>query len=222
MKKRNKYISLWAYLLISLLVSAPLFAQKEAKAKEWLDKSSKAFSDAGNLSVYFTINIKDVGANVTESFDGTIDLKGPKFHLDTPDMETWFDGKTQWVLQKGWDEVTITQPKKEEVQAINPATIFNVYKAGCYYKYLGEKTDIKGKKVQEVELTPQSKDAEMTKIVMQINSTDFMPGKIHIFYKNNLENIIHINKYQKNLNLKDTLFVFNVVKYPDAEINDLR
>jgi outer membrane lipoprotein-sorting protein len=209
-------------LLALLLIVTSAFAQKDAKAKEWLDKSSAAFSKAGALSVHFTMNIKDVPNKLSESFDGTIDLKGVKFPLDVPDMETWFDGKTQWVLQKDWQEVTVSEPSAQEAQALNPATIFTIYKKGCNYKYRGEKTDAKGKKVQEVELIPQAKGSEMTGIVMQIGSGDCMPVQIHIVYKNKIENSIHINQYQQNTKLTDANFVFNKKKYPDAEIIDLR
>lgn len=223
MKKNQTKLCYIGLLFICLLFITPsVFAQKDSKAKEWLDKSSQAFKKAGEMTIAFTMNIKDIAANATESFDGTIDIKGSKFHLDIPDMETWFDGKTQWVLQKGWDEVSISEPDQKEVQAINPATIFTIYQAGCNYKYIGERTDIKGKKVQEVELTPIAKNSDMTKIIMQINPTDYMPVKIQILYKNKIENRIFINKYQKNMNLPDSLFVFNVVQYPDAEMIDLR
>ncbi|MDR0680949.1 MAG: outer-membrane lipoprotein carrier protein LolA [Dysgonamonadaceae bacterium] len=207
------------FLLTTVL---PAFAQKDAKAKEWLDKSSEVFGKTGALSVDFTINVKDVSNKISESFDGNIEMKGAKFHLDVPEMETWFDGKTQWVLQKEWDEVNITEPAEQEVQTLNPAVIFSIYKKGCNYKYLGEKTDNRGKKAQEIELIPQDKKSEWTKIVIQINSNDFMPVKIHIFYKNKMENIIHINKYKKKLNLEDNVFVFDKKKYPNVEIIDLR
>jgi outer membrane lipoprotein-sorting protein len=211
-----------ACLFFLLTAALPAFAQKDAKAKEWLDKSSEAFNQAGDLSVDFTMNIKDLSNQVSESFDGRIDLKGAQFHLEVPDMETWFDGKTQWVLQKAWDEVNVSEPTAQEAQALNPAVIFSIYKKGCNYKYRGEKTDIKGKKAQEVELIPQAKKSDMTKIVMQIGSSDFMPVKIHIFYKNKMENIIYINKYKKNPDLTDGFFVFDKMKYPNVEIIDLR
>ncbi|GHT52909.1 membrane protein [Bacteroidia bacterium] len=208
--------------VLLMLVSLPGFSQKDSKAKEWLDKSSAAFGKAGALSVHFTMNIKDVPNKLSESFEGVIDMKGSKFHIEVPEMETWFDGKTQWVLQKEYQEVNISEPDAKEVQALNPATIFNLYKKGCNYKYAGEKTDSRGKKVQEVELIPQTKGSDMTKIVMQIGSGDSMPVKIHIVYKNKIENIIHINKYVKDVNLTDSYFVFDKKKYPDAEIIDLR
>ena len=218
--KTYKYITILISFLIVYVV--PMSAQQDSKAKEYFEKSSKAFTQAGNMSIDFTINIKDTRNKVTESFDGIINLKEQKFHLDIPEMETWFDGKTQWVLQKDWGEVTITQPNESEIQAINPTSIFEVYKSGCNYKYIGEKTNLKGQKVYEVELTPQSKKSEMTKIIMQINAGDFMPSLLHIVYKNNMENVIHLNKYRKNLKLKDDLFVFDAKKYSNVEIIDLR
>ena len=211
-----------ALVVFFLSLTSFAFAQKDAKAKEWLDKSSEAFSKAGDLSVSFTMNIKDVSNKLSESFEGTIDLKGNKFHLDVPEMGSWFDGKTQWVLQKAWDEVSITEPNPQEVQALNPKTIFDMYKRGTNYKYIGETMDMKGRKVHEVELIPQAKNSEMTKIVMQISPVDYMPVKIHISYKNNIENIIHINQYKKNANLADSVFVFDSKKYPEIEIIDLR
>ena len=196
------------------------FAQKEAKAKEYLDKSSAAFSKVGAMSIGFTLNMRDT--QLSESFDGILDLKDTKFHLNTPDIELWFDGKTQWQLQKAYDEVQISEPSEDEMQVMNPAAILGIYKKGCNYKYLGEKNNEKGRKVQEVEILPQTKGNEIKRIVMQIGAIDFLPVKIHIFFQNKMENIIHINKYQKNAALPDSHFVFNPKNYPDAEIIDLR
>ncbi len=208
--------------LLLLSVATLTFAQKDTKAKDLLDKSSAAFNQSGGLSVSFTLNIKDVPNNVTESFDGSIALKENKFYISTPEMDTWFDGKTQWVYMKGPEEVNVSEPDANQVQALNPASILEMYKKGCNYKYLGEKTDIKMRKVQEVELIPQNKKAEMTRIVLQINSTDFMPVMFHIYYKNKIENVIYIQKYQVKQNHPDSMFQFDTKKYPKVEVIDLR
>jgi len=207
---------------IIFFLPQPIHAQKDAKAKEWLDKSSAVFSQAGAMSIHFTMNIRDVSNKLTESFDGILDLKGEKFHLNTPDNEIWFDGKTQWLLQKEYNEVHISEPSEQEVQALNPAFIFNIYKKNCNYRYRGEKTNEKGRKMQEVELIPQTKGSEITRIVVQIGASDRLPSKIQIFYRNKIENIIHINKYQKNPALTDSFFVFNPKNYSGVEIIDMR
>jgi outer membrane lipoprotein-sorting protein len=205
--------TLWTlWCLILLLVATPAFAQKDAKAKALLDKTSAAFSQAGALSIRFTMQVKSGTDKNSQSFEGTIDLKGTKFHVNTPDIETWFDGKTQWTLQKATDEVSITQPDAKEIQTINPATIINLYKKGYYYRSVSANV---------VELTPQLKNAEMTKIILQ-TGTDNLPVKIQITYKNKMENIIHLTRYKKNAALTDATFVFDKKKYPQVEIVDLR
>ncbi|GHT12345.1 membrane protein [Bacteroidia bacterium] len=211
--------------IISLLLSGfslAAFAQKDAKAKELLDKSSATFSQSGDLSVSFTMNVKDAANKTTESFDGQISLKKNKFLIEIPGRDIYFDGKTQWVHDKSYEEVNISEPDDKEVQTLNPAFIFEMYKKGCDYKYTGAKTDTKMRKVQEVALFPKDKKGDITRIDLQINEIDFMPVFIHIFYKNKLENIIYINKYQTKLNLSDGLFVFDTKKHPGVEVIDLR
>jgi outer membrane lipoprotein-sorting protein len=211
--------------IIGLLLSgfSPLaFAQKDAKAKELLDKSSSVFSSSGDMSVHFTMNVKSVTDKVTESFDGQINLKGKKFFVEIPGRDIYFDGKTQWIHDRSYDEVNVSEPSEMEMQALNPTSIFELYKKGCDYKYVGNKTDTKMRKVQEISLFPKNKKGDITRIDMQINETDFLPVLFHIYYKNDLENIIYVNKYQTKLNLPDKLFVFDKQKYPEAEIIDLR
>ncbi|MDR1436957.1 MAG: hypothetical protein LBI65_02445 [Candidatus Symbiothrix sp.] len=205
-----------------LWIAGAAFAQKDKKAGEILDQSSAAFSEAGNLSAGFTMNIKDTSAGQATAYDGVIDIKDNRFHINTPDNEIWFNGKTQWVLQKSWEEVNISEPSGEEAQMLHPGTVFALYKKGAHYKYLGEKTDIKMRKVHEIELIPQNKKGGIVKIILQINASDRMPVLFHIYFAGQVENLIYIDKYQTKLNLSDSLFVFDAKKYPDAEIIDLR
>ena len=207
-------------VLILSVLSVSAFAQKDAKAKEVLDQASTAFNKTGGLSINFTLHIKELAQNASESFEGTMDIQGSKFHINTPEMETWFDGKTQWVLQKEWEEVSISEPDEKEVQTLNPATIFELYKEGSAYKYLGEKTDNKGRKVYEVELTPQGGD--INKLRVQFSAKDYLPTRIFLSYKNEVENTIHISQYTSKANISDSQFVFDKKKYPNVEIIDLR
>ncbi len=216
--KTMKRISI---LLTILFFSLSSFAQKDSKAKDILDKASKAYEQAGDMSVNFTMNINDPNSKTKESFDGQLYLKGTKLQLSTPDANTWFDGKTQWVYMKSTQEVNISEPSKEDVQSINPSIIFSIYKKGCNYKFNSEKTDIKNRSVYEIELLPQGK-SEMTRIIVQINKTDYMPVYLQIFYKNKMENKIYINKYLTKQNHPDKLFSFDKSKYPDVETIDLR
>ena len=203
-----------------LLISTQSFAQKNAK--EILDLSSQKYTEAGAITAFFTLNVKDIKAKVTYSFDGSIQMKGNKFYLSTPETDSWFDGKTQWTYLKDSEEVNIIEPSVAEVQMLNPSVIFDLYKKGCKCKYQGEKKDIKQRNVYEIELIPENKKREMQKIVAQINKGDYMPVSFTIYYKNNIQNIIYINSYKTKQTLPDSNFVFDKKNYPDVEIIDLR
>jgi len=217
--KINRYLS----ILLLCFSAFYIFPQsvKADKAKDYLDQTTAALAKAGSLAAHFTMQVKDTSKKISESFEGDIEWKAEKFHLNTPDMEVWFDGKTQWVLQKEWDEVSIAEPAPEEVQALNPVTLLSLYKQNAKCKYLKTLKSTKDRPIHEIEMTSTIKNNDITKITVQINA-DYLPIKIHLIYKNNIENIIHIKTYTKNANLPNTRFVFDEKKYPEAEIIDLR
>lgn len=205
-----------------LFAAFPVFAQKDAKAKELLDKSSALFNSSDGISADFRFTIKDETSNLSESFEGQIFLKGTKFLVDTPERTICFDGKTQWVYEKKLEEISIMESNGQDVQIFNPASFFEMYKKGCDYKYQGAKTDNKMRKVQEISLLPKDKKSDFSRIDMQIATSDFMPVFFHLFYKNKLENNIYIHQYQLKLEIPDSRFVFDTKKYPQAEVIDLR
>jgi Outer membrane lipoprotein-sorting protein len=211
------------FFIVGLLsIAFSSFAQNDAKAKELLDKSSEAFTQAGGIEAEFTLKIKDVINNVTEAFDGLILLKGNKFFVETPEYAIFFDGKTQWLYNKAFDEVNISEPNEKEIQALSPASIYTIYKKGNDYKYLGEKTDIKMRKVQEIELVTKNKKEDIGKVIVQLDKTTLMPLMFHIYFNNNMENQVYINRYKTGQTIPDTAFSFDKTKYPQTEIIDLR
>ena len=209
-------------LIIGCFLTIPVFAQKDAKAKELLDKTSAMLNQSGGISAFFTININDEVNKIKESFEGQMFMNGAKFFFDTPDQTMFFDGKTQWVYIKSIEEVSINEPKQQEIQALNPVSVFEMYKTDCDYKYNGEKNDIQKRKVQEISLFPKDKKEEIKQVNLQINPIDNMPVFFHIIYKNKIEFRIYISKYQTKLNLPDSQFIFDKKKFPNADINDLR
>ena len=209
-------------ILAGLLSAVPAFAQKDAKAKELLDKSSAVLNQSGGLSVSFTVNINDEINKIKQSFEGKILLKGTKFFLDTPDQSVYFDGKTQWNYNKTIEEVSILEPQPQDIQTLNPVSVFELYKTDCNYKYKGEKTGTQKRKVKEVSLYPTDIKGDIKQVDIQINPIDSMPVFFLIIYKDKSEYRIYINKYQTKLNLSDSQFVFDTKKFPQADVNDLR
>lgn len=206
------------FILVFLCLSVTTHAQN---ARAILDKASAAYNNAGGISASFTLDIKDTKKQQTYSSDGKAWLKGNKFKFETPDGITWFDGKTQWVYIKDSDEVNITTPTGQELQAISPSAIFNMYKSGFSLTYKGEKI-VKGKAVLEVDMIPQRKGQEITKITVQIDKSTNIFSSITMIDKSGIQNILTISKIQTGANISDITFVFNKKDFPTAEMIDLR
>lgn len=205
-------------LLCLISFTSVAFAQD---TRSILDKASAAYDKAGGVVANFTLDVKDTKTKSTHSYDGKAYMKGDKFKIEIPDATTWFDGKTQWVYVKDTEEVNISNPAGDELQSISPSVLFNIYKKGFNLKYRGEKV-LNGRSVYEIELTPQRKGSDFTKILVQTDKLNNTFSKIILTDKSGVENTLVIKRYQTGSNLSDDVFRFSKKDYPNAEIVDLR
>ena len=110
------FVGLFLCFLLGLGVGA--YAQN---ANDILGKAAAAYENSNGISASFTMFTRSAGQNAGESFEGTIQMKGDKFTLVTPEALTWFNGTTQWTYVERNDEVNVTNPTGEELQFTNPA-----------------------------------------------------------------------------------------------------
>lgn len=216
--KLNKNRLIGLLLCLSGAFSATGMAQN---AVSILDKAASAYEDSNGLTARFTMQTRSDVQKVSESFDGTVDIKGDKFVLKTPDMTTWFDGTTQWSYVEHNEEVNVSTPTGEELQAMNPALLLRSYKKGFTAKYKGESTASNGKAAYDIELTPKKK-SDIVRVELQIEKFSGLLASIAVFTKNGISNTIRIGKMETGVNQPDSFFVFNEKDYPEAEIVDLR
>lgn len=214
-RKKENVISLLGLFLFCI---ATISAQN---ATSILDKAAAAYENSNGLTADFAMQTRSDIQQVSESFSGTIDIKGDKFVLKTPDMVTWFDGTTQWAYLERNEEVNVTTPGGDELQMVNPALLLRSYKKGYTAAYKGESTAPNGKAAFDIELTPKKK-SDITKVSLQIEKFSGLPASISVSTKNGINTTVRINKVKMNVNQPDSYFVFNTKDYPDAEIVDLR
>ncbi|MBK5719295.1 outer-membrane lipoprotein carrier protein LolA [Dysgonomonas sp. Marseille-P4677] len=211
---RTKLFTLFILFAFNINISAQ-------NARNILDRASETYNNAGAVTASFTLDTKDLKAKEKYSYDGKVSMKGNKFKIEIPDAITWFDGTTQWVYVKDTEEVNISNPTGEELQAISPSVLFSIYKKGFNLSYKGVKR-INGKTVDEIELTPQKKGGDFSKIVVEIDQSNNLFSKISVTDKSGLLNVLTIRNYQKGVGIADSVFQFNKNEYPRAEIVDLR
>ena len=182
-------------------------AQDNRIAEKILDKVS-----------VFLSNPEGVRIDFTGSENGYLIMKGEKFYLNNQNIQSWYDGKTQWSYLTDNEEVNISSPTKEEIQAISPYHLLKRYKSDYIYIYIGQ-SKRKGKLVHEINLTSKSDIINDIKLII---SDDNKPVAI-LFYRNNkLMSEVNITSLQTDSKIDDKLFRFDKTKYPQVEIIDLR
>ncbi|MBR5542239.1 MAG: outer-membrane lipoprotein carrier protein LolA [Bacteroides sp.] len=200
----KKLFTLWMLALLPHW----LFAQSNANATEILDKVFIGISDKDGIRLDF---------EGTEN--GFLLIKEEKFYLNNGNIQSWYDGKTQWSYVAATEEVNISQPTPEELRDINPYFILKNYKNSYNYIYKGNPTR-NGGKVHEIVLTP--KNSGTSQVIRLFISKANEPQALKVEQNGQTISEINITSYQTKQKLEDGIFRFNKSLYPHAEIIDLR
>ena len=199
----KRLFTLWMLALLPYCISA----QTDAKAAEVLDKVLEDLSDNG------------IRADFEGSETGFLLLKGEKFYLNNGNVQSWYDGKTQWSYVADTEEVNISHPTLEELQGINPYLILMRYKTDFNYAYKGSQTR-NGVKGHEIVLTP--KHSEQSEVIRVFISKTYHPLAMKMEQNGQTLSEINVTSYKTDQKLEDGMFHFNKSLFPNAEIIDMR
>lgn len=200
----KKLLTLWMLALLPYCLSA----QNDSRAEAILDKTLSSLSDSNGIRA-------DFGG--TEN--GFLLLKGEKFYLNNGNIQSWYDGETQWSYVAETEEVSVSHPTPEELQGINPYLILMRYKSDFNYSYKGELTK-NGVKGHEVILRPkQSGGMDLIRVFI---SKAHQPLAMKVEQNGKTVSEINVTSFRTDQRLEDGMFRFNRSLYPNAEIIDLR
>ena len=112
------------------------------------------------------------------------------------------------------NEVTISDfdPGEQEISLNN---IFEIYKSGFSYKFLGEKNNLR-----LVEIYPDDQEKSYFKILFKIDTAGLLYS-FSVFDKSNSTFVYMINDFKEE-ELENTLFTFIPEDYPEIEVIDFR
>lgn len=208
---------------ISVMVSTALFSQSPevVKAKQILDKVSAKTKGYSSIKADFRFTLENLQANLTDTYSGTIIIKGDKYKVSIMGVDNYFDGKNLWMHMKDGGEVNISDPAAMDDDMLNPATIFSMYESGFKWMYVGENT-LNGKKVDVVDLFPENRDQEYSRIKLHIYQDNLQFARIEQIGKDGTNYYIDITKMEVNQAFPDSTFTFDASKYPGVEVIDLR
>lgn len=206
-------------VLIAFLVVAlhgTVLAQKDKRAGDILDAMSKKYKTYKTFQAAFSFT-----ADGASPFKGDVTVKDQKFRLKLGGQEVFNDGKTMSTYIKESNEVNVQDYDASANTDFNPSRIYSIYKKGFNYRFVGEQKQA-GKPVEVVELTPEKKNTQVSKIQISVDKADKSVRNWQITDKAGKKTTYTISKFTPNVNVADSFFIFDKAKYPGVEVVDLR
>lgn len=198
-------------LIIFSIILATAGAAGAETASQLLDRAAKNFRSAASITAKFTLT----SPNGTAS--GSLTFAGDKFVMTSAQMQTWYDGTTQWTYIPADKEVSVSEPTPEELQQINPFIVINSFRTG--YTAVESKA-VGGKRC--LRLTAKSKKAEIQSAIIYLDAKTLLPSSITLTMSNRQSISIALTGVAKGKKLPLSTFRFQKAKFPGVYVNDLR
>ena len=208
------------FLILTAFVTSVASAQYvDADALSVLNKTSDKIKKTTGIKGTFDLTMNNAQISQKQTYTGSFALKGDKFKLSLNNVDTYFNGQTQWVYMKENKEVTISTPTVDELKEVNPLLLLTSYKTGYQIKK-EEDTTYSGKAVYDLKLYPEDKNAPYFQIRILIEKTTLNPLLVEARSRNGVTTSVKLKQYQENQNLSSSTFVFTPAA--DDEVIDLR
>ena len=195
-------------------------AQYDPAAKKVLDNMSEKYQSIPSFSANIVYTLENVEDDINESFEGEIGIKKDMFRLIAAEQEILITNNTVWTYLADENEVNIDNYNPED-EDVTPSNIYNIYKKGYKYLLFGEEEE-EGKIYSVVDLAPEEKDSDYFRIRLYIGKSDYVLGKFIMYAKSGNRYIYQITNFNPKANLPDSFFVFDVKRYDDIDVIDLR
>jgi outer membrane lipoprotein carrier protein len=222
MKKIVTFLVLITVICTTALAQPkPGMGNSDPEAKKVLDAVSAKFKTYKAVQAKFSLSIENTAGKVMGNKSGTVYMKGSKYRISVTGQEIFCDGSNVSTYDKSANEVTITKVDPS-ANTITPQKLFtNFYDKDFLYKLNGEKV-VKGKNIQEIELTPIDKAKTFFKVLLYIDKATKTLTGAKLFEKAGNRYNYTVSNLNGNAAITDAQFVFDAKKYPGAEVVDLR
>lgn len=191
-----------------------LFSQDDKKALDMLNSMSDNYKKMKGFTSSFTYSMKNLTEDITDSFSGEISVRDDKYVLYIEGQKIINDSKTVWTYLEDLNEVTISDFDASE-QDISINNVFEVYKEGYKHKFIDKVNGI-----NNVEIYPDDESKSYFKISFAILENNLL-SSFTVYDKSNSIFIYTIDDFMEE-DLDNSLFFFDLEKYPDIEVIDFR
>jgi outer membrane lipoprotein-sorting protein len=210
-------------IILSLFTTFATAQDQDPKAKGVLDELSKVTKAYKTITteIIFTILNKDKKPAEKPQL-WKVQVKGQKFRLEIPGSSIICDSKTVWNYNKDAREVTIKNFDSESDEQ-NPAKIFTMYENGYKFKYDSEEK-VGVSLCHVIDLYPAIKPEKKKfhTVKLYIDKAKKQVVKLKMIMKDGTTQEYLVKSFKPNLEIADTLFVFDTKGLKSDQISDER
>lgn len=206
MKKR-----LFATVVMAMTAFLGIMAASATSATTILDKVVSTMESAPSLSINMTLNSD--GTSVA----GSLTMAREKFRFSSDEMTVYYDGTTQWTLDNGAGEVSITTPTAEELIETNPLAFMHNYRHRYNVSLVSSSAD-----KYVVRMSAKTKSTYVRSADVTIDAATMLPTAVTATLSTGQNMTIYIASAAKGKSLPLVTFRFDKKNHPAVEVIDLR
>ncbi len=200
-------------LFLGLLITIGGYAQNSTKAKALLDEVSTKMGAYKNMYISFSSTLTNEDAGTNDTMRGNIILQGEKYNLNYLGNNFIFDGTKLYVINNEEQEINISEGELEEDDGfIYPSKLLTFYKEGYSYS-MGKIKNIRGRKVQFINLTPIDSHSEIVSVQLGVDAKTKHIYKLIQVGANGSKTTFTITKFKSNQPVSEKLFTFDKEKF---------
>jgi outer membrane lipoprotein-sorting protein len=205
--------------LLFLFGGQVTLAQAKKSSEEILKQVSEKTKSFSSIRISFTYNMDNPSARVHESEKGVLLVKGDQYWLDIAGQKVISDNITSWTYIAEANEVQINAVEDDE-NVLTPTRLLTSYSEDYKSKLLNEITK-DGRAQYVIELKPNA-DKNFTTVELNVDKELMRITRIAIQDKSGNTFSYLVDKFEPNVEVKDTDFTFNARDYPGVEVIDMR
>lgn len=210
------------FLIIAALL-IPVHTIAQDAETEIVNKFCYNMQNAKGVTASFTFTLENIQEKISSSYQGKLLFSDNRYILELMDMETYFDGTTKWQYIKKANEVTISTPMQTNEDGFleNPTALFKDYDKNFKTKFRREFSENK-RTICEFDFYPRNLNLPYSLLRLQVEKETLNPVSFKYQGKDGNSYIITLKSFKTNQQHKTEMFTFDVKKYKNIEVVDLR
>lgn len=208
-----RYIGKACLAVLFVLISSMTITMRanSLTPEQVAQKAAAVITSAKGMSADFSVRSGGM------EMKGTVKSSGTRFSVTTPQVSTWYNGKSLYTYNPKTSETTVTVPTAQELAESNPLLYVRGGGSGFTYKFSTVKRT--GKYV--IDLVPRDRKSWIKKMTFTINSSNFHVEKIDVISSAG-STVVTVLSFKTGMTFQASEFEYPASKYPKAEIVDLR